>query len=185
MLPEPAPRRIAGVVLAGGKARRFGGDKASALYRGRPLIDWSVAALEPHVERIFVSGHAHPVHPSVADRPQRGLGPLGGLAGALHAAREAGCSHLLSLPCDTPHVPDALLANLCRSKGAACAAACPVIGCWPVGLGEALEQHLASGGRRAVHAWVEIIDAAAVEGFEMVVNINSTADLDKLERRDS
>ena len=57
----------------------------------RKLIDWSIAALAPVCGAVFVSGHAHAARESVPDRPRAGLGPLGGLAGALTAACDAGC----------------------------------------------------------------------------------------------
>ena len=38
---------LTGVILAGGGSTRFGADKASALLRGRPLLQWVADALEP------------------------------------------------------------------------------------------------------------------------------------------
>lgn len=172
--------RIAGVVLAGGQSRRFGSDKAEELFRGRPLIDWSLDALQPHAELLLVSGRPHPVHETAADRPRAGLGPLGGLAGALLAAQSKGFSHLLSVPCDTPVLPAGLLAALTEHDNGAYAATCPVIGFWSTGLGEVLERHLEDGGRRAVMAWAETTGAVAVDGFGEIPNVNSVADLAKL-----
>lgn len=177
-------RRTAAVVLAGGQARRFGEDKALALYRGKPLIDWSIAALEPHAELLLVSGHDHPQHPVVADLPEAGIGPLGGLAGALSFAADRGFSHLLSAPCDTPRIPPALLTELARSKGACYAESCPVIGCWPTDLAPALIAYLAHDMPRAVRRWAEHVGAAAIGGYPAIENINHVADLAELARRD-
>lgn len=170
---------IAGVVLAGGLSQRFGADKAEALYRGRPLIDWSIDALTACCDTIFVSGRDHPGHASVTDRPHPGLGPLGGIAGALFAARERKYRHLLSIPCDTPKVPRDLLRTLIEAGRPAYAAACPVIGLWPVALAEALEQHLAEGGPCSVRRWATIAGIEAVEG-PPILNINSPTDLQRL-----
>lgn len=169
--------RIAGVVLAGGRSTRFGSDKAEQLFRGRKLIDWSLDALRPHAEILFIAGRDHPPHARVADRPHPGLGPLGGIAGALAAAQAAGCSHLLSLPCDTPLLPDGLLQELCRHEDGAYAASCPVIGLWPAALASGLERHLAAGGMRAVRGWAETAGIAPLDGFGPIANINSAADL--------
>ena len=141
---------IAGVVLAGGASSRFGRDKAEEIYAGHKLIDWSIAALAPVCGAVFVSGHAHAARESVPDRPRAGLGPLGGLAGALTAARDAGYERLLSLPCDTPHLPKGLLDRLCRSDGAAFVLSCPVIGIWPSADADRLAAWLADDGSRAV-----------------------------------
>lgn len=170
---------LAGVVLAGGASSRFGRDKAEEIYAGRRLIDWSIAALAPICGVVFVSGHAHPSHESVPDRPRPGLGPLGGLAGALTAAREAGYERLLSLPCDTPQLPEGVLDRLCRSDGAAFALACPVIGIWPSADAERLVTWLENGRPRAMRAWAEAIGARAIES-DAIVNINRVQDMEKL-----
>lgn len=170
---------IAGVVLAGGASSRFGRDKAEAVYRGRKLIDWSIAALTPFCGAIYVSGHAHATCASVVDRPRPGLGPLGGLAGALTAARDAGYAHLLSLPCDTPQLPEGLLGRLCRTGGAAFVRSCPVIGLWPSADADRLAAWLEDDGPRAVRSWAEAIGAQAIE-TDTIVNINRVQDMEKL-----
>ncbi|UKK85231.1 molybdenum cofactor guanylyltransferase [Sphingopyxis sp. BSN-002] len=169
-------KRIAGVVLAGGRSSRFGSDKAEVLYRGRRLIDWSIAALEPHCEVLFVSGHAHPDHHGVSDRPEPGMGPLGGLAGAMQAAKAGGFTHLLSLPCDTPEVRPDLLERLCRSDDGAYIAGCPVIGLWRTSDGGALEDWLTEGRARSVQAWAEAQAYAALEA-PPILNINRVGDI--------
>ena len=170
---------IAGVVLAGGASSRFGRDKAEEIYAGRKLIDWSIAALIPLCAAIFVSGRAHATCESALDRPRAGLGPLGGLAGALTAARDRGFARLVSLPCDTPRLPDGLLGRLCRSEGAAFADACPVIGIWPTADADRLAAWLADDRPRAVRAWAEAIGARAIES-EAIVNINRAGDMGRL-----
>ena len=172
---------LAGVVLAGGKSSRFGRDKAQEAWRGRRLIDWSIAALAPYCETIFVAGRHHSSCESVADRPRAGLGPLGGLAGALAAARERGYEHILSLPCDTPHVPPDLLRRLSKRSGAAFVASCPVIGVWPCADADLLAAWLESGQTSAVRAWTQTIGAEPVEVAEPIININRIADLERLE----
>lgn len=175
--------RTAGVVLAGGRSERFGSDKAAALWRGRSLVDWSVAALAPHCEIIFVSGRDHPAHARVSDRPEPHLGPLGGLAGALFAAKERGCGRLLSLPCDTPDIPADLLGRLCAQDGTAFVESCPVIGIWPVADAARLASWLASGKPRAVRAWADEIGAIPVPSDVPIPNINRPGDMAHLDRR--
>ncbi|WP_158257971.1 molybdenum cofactor guanylyltransferase [Sphingopyxis lindanitolerans] len=175
----PAPS-IAGVVLAGGASSRFGRDKAEEMYRGCKLIDWSIAALTPCCAAIYVAGRAHDACASVPDRPRAGLGPLGGLAGALTAARERGFTRLLSLPCDTPHLPEGLLERLCRSDGAAFVRACPVIGIWPSADADRLADWLEKDGPRAMRAWADAIGAQAVETDSPIININRTTDFARL-----
>lgn len=178
-----AASRVAGVVLAGGRSERFGSDKAAALWRGRSLVDWSVAALAQNCDVIFVSGRDHPAHINTADRPGPDLGPLGGLAGALFAANEQGCDRLLSLPCDTPDIPPDLLGRLCAQDKAAYVDSCPVIGIWPVADAARLESWLASGKPRAMRAWTDEIGAIPVSAGSPIVNVNRPDDLAHLDRR--
>lgn len=171
---------LAGVVLAGGASARFGRDKAKEVWRGRTLLDWSITALDPLCDTVFVAGRDHPEFASVADRPCAGLGPLGGLAGALTAARDKGYDRLLSLPCDTPHVPRDLLARLASSQSAAFIASCPVIGLWPTADADRLAAWLAEHGAGSARAWTAMIGAEPVETGQPIANINRPDDLAKL-----
>jgi len=169
---------LAGVVLAGGASSRFGRDKAEEIWRGRTLLDWSIAALDPFCGTVFVAGRTHPTRESVADRPHAGLGPLGGLAGALTAARAGGFARLLSLPCDTPRLPADLLARLAASPSAAFIASCPVIGIWPSAEADRLACSLDGDGPRSVRSWAEAIGANAIQIPEPILNINRPGDMD-------
>jgi hypothetical protein len=71
--------RTLGAILAGGRSRRFGSDKALARLGGERLIDRAAAALRPQVDRLIVCGRVMPAMVCVADRPSPDLGPLGGL----------------------------------------------------------------------------------------------------------
>lgn len=172
--------RIAGVVFAGGNSRRFGRDKALELFRGVPLIDWALAALGPYVERRFVSGRLYHGHETVVDRPSGGLGPLAGLAGALQAAAGENYTHLLSLPCDTPLIPEALMAALGKRSDGAFLQTCPVIGMWPTQFGGDLERYLAAGGDRSVLAWATKVSIQPLGGFGNITNVNYEADLARI-----
>lgn len=173
---------LAGVVLAGGASSRFGRNKAEELWRGRTLLDWSVAALDPLCSAVFVSGQDHAGRESVADRPRAGLGPLGGLAGAMKAARDRGYTRILSLPCDTPQLPEGLLASLIV-QGSAYIAGCPVIGIWPTAKADQLAGWLADDQSRSVRVWAEATGAKPLDPGVPIININRLDDLTDLESR--
>ena len=92
---------VLGAVLAGGRSSRFGSDKALALLNGRTLLDHAIAAISPHIGQVVVCGRAG----GLADRPQRDMGPLGGLNAALHHAVDHGFAGVLTTGCDMPVYP--------------------------------------------------------------------------------
>lgn len=171
--------RLLGVVLAGGRSSRFGSDKAVALYRGRSLLDHAIAALDPLVADVVLAGRAHPYLRTVADRPGPGLGPLGGLNGALALAAAERFDAVLSVPCDVPGLDAAGLRPLLAAGGAAVFADLPVCGSWPVALAAALDARLASGASRSAAAFAHGCGAVFVPGPGLA-NVNTPDDLARI-----
>lgn len=106
---------MSGVVLAGGASRRMGTCKAELELEGKALLDWQVEKMQAlGIKDILLSGKdCFPIPGArvVADEyPDRG--PLGGLYSCFRAARHTRC---LILSVDTPLVPAAALAKLCRT----------------------------------------------------------------------
>ena len=98
----------AGFVLAGGQSSRMGRDKASLLFRGRPLVAhaldiFSGAGLQATIAGVRVSLGAFA---PVVEDAEPGLGPLGGICTALKSttARWA-----VFLPVDLPLLPSSLV----------------------------------------------------------------------------
>ena len=170
-----AAYRILGGVLAGGQSRRFGSDKGEAIWNGRRLLDHSIDALAAHCETVIICGPDH-----VPDRPEAGLGPLGGLCAALRHAEDEGFDAVLSVPVDAHPVPENLL-DLLGPTGPSVLAGQWLFGLWPAGLAGALEKHLNSG-RRSVLSWVEACEARQVNYFGAPpVNLNTRGMLAALE----
>lgn len=168
--------RILGAMLAGGRSRRFGSDKALALLDGQSLIERVAAGLAPQTDSLVVCGRTLAGIVALADRPGLDLGPLAGLNAALHHARGQGYDAVVSVPCDTPLLP-ADLVRLLRAAGPiAFAAAIPVIGLWPASLGEVLDRHLATASDRSMRRWIAIAGAVPAE-IGPLANVNTPADL--------
>ena len=109
------PMNISAVLLAGGESRRMGEDKATLLFRGKPL--WQIhlellRKLDP--AEIFVSARTDPawrpddVQFVADDSPSRG--PLSGLAASLNLMRG---THLLALAIDMPFMSESYVRSLC------------------------------------------------------------------------
>lgn len=175
---------LLGVVLAGGAARRFGSDKALAKWRGRTLIEHSADALRPFVDRVVVAGReGGPAGlESVADWPRAGLGPLGGLCGALRLAGAEGYRGVLSIACDMPLVPGEVIADLAASNSAAYLDQAPVLGFWPAELADGLATFLLQSDNRSIAQWARLVGARSLHGASDIPNINRPGDLDALDR---
>ena len=169
--------RVLGAILAGGRSSRFGSDKALAAINGRALIDHVVDAVEPQVDALIVVGRTHPGLEAVPDRPAPNLGPLGGIAAALHHACAEGFTHVLTVPCDTPFVPKDLRAQLAAAGPAAYLPELPVVGLWPVDADTTLRTILHGGGSRSVRAFAEWIGAEQVTVDGAIANVNTPDDL--------
>lgn len=169
---------ILGCVLAGGESRRFGSDKALARLDGTTLLDRAVDTLRCYCGSVVMAGRAEGRVPGVADWPEAGLGPLGGLAGALIYACDGGFTAILTCGVDSLGLPDDLIARL--SPAPACLAAQPVVGLWPVSALPVLKSILTGGERRSMRHFAERAGARLVELTEPPANINTPEDLARL-----
>lgn len=166
--------RTLGAVLAGGRSSRFGSDKALATLGGQTLLDHALAALRPHCDTVIMVGR----DPGIADWPRPGMGPLGGIAGALRHAAGEGFDQLLTAPVDCVRLPADLRARL--EPAPACLETQPVIGLWPVAAIDALTVMLEDERDLAVRAFVRRTGARPVQSDFVPPNINSVADLTRL-----
>ncbi len=167
---------ILGAVLAGGRARRFGTDKALALWQGQSLLDHAIAALGQHCDQVVVCGRGKAPVAAIPDRPAPDMGPLGGLNAALDYAQAHGFTRVLTCGCDTPLLPDALLADLAAREEPTFVGDLPVIGCWPAAFASQLDAWLAGQDDHSVRGWARQCGAAAI-AWPGLANVNAPADL--------
>jgi molybdenum cofactor guanylyltransferase len=120
---------LSAVLLAGGESRRMGQDKATLLFRGKPLWQIQLATLRRlQPAKIFLSARTDPPWRPldvqfVADTPPS-RGPLSGLSAALEQIRT---SHLLALAIDMPFMTDRYLRTLCGLIAPGCGVV-PMVG---------------------------------------------------------
>jgi molybdopterin-guanine dinucleotide biosynthesis protein A len=105
-------------VLAGGKASRLGGAKATAPLAGRPLISYPLDALRwAGLEAVVVAKRGSPlpeVDVPVWHEPDEPTHPAAGIAEAL---RRASGRPVLAIAGDMPLVPPGLLLHLAGRRG--------------------------------------------------------------------
>jgi molybdopterin-guanine dinucleotide biosynthesis protein A len=185
---------LAGLVLAGGRSRRFGSEKALALSGGRPLLDLAVARLALHCAEVAVnaspgSGAAARAailgRPLVSDAAGDPDGPLAGIRAGLAWAVGQGAEALAVVPCDAPLLPAGLVPALAAALAdAPCAVAEPPDGVqplcaiWRVELLAGLAAVLADG-HPPVGGYLANLGARRVpfSDARAFLNVNTPADL--------
>ncbi|MEQ8440941.1 MAG: molybdenum cofactor guanylyltransferase MobA [Alphaproteobacteria bacterium] len=194
---------VAGLLLAGGLARRMGGgDKGFRILCGVPILTRIVDRVVPQVGPLAINANGDPDRfadyglPVLPDTIGDNPGPLAGVLTGLDWARAAApqCRFVATFPTDAPFLPHDLVARLLAAvagDGAdmACAASAgrhhPVVGLWPVALADDLRRAMVDEDIRKVDRWtarhrlsVVEFDADPVDPF---FNANRPEDLAEAE----
>lgn len=188
-------RELSGMILAGGQGRRMGGrDKGLEPFAGRPLAAHVRARLEGRVAEVLINANRHAeAYAELADRviadAEGGYqGPLMGIYSGLRAATTP---WLLVVPCDTPALPEDLVARLVAGLDGADIAVAhdgerlhPVVALIRTALADDLAGALAAGERKidrwyARHAWRAVDFSDCPEAF---ANLNTLEEKRRLER---
>ncbi|MEC9454134.1 MAG: molybdenum cofactor guanylyltransferase MobA [Pseudomonadota bacterium] len=196
--------QIAGVLLAGGLARRMGGgDKCLRPLAGKPILSHVLERVRPQVGPLLLNVNSDQSHfqdyklPMAADVIEGHAGPLAGILTGMEWAVEQApdCAWLASFATDAPFLPDDLVTRLMRAIMAedaeiACAASNgrshPVFALWPVALRDALRHALVAEDIRKIDVWTAHYPVATVE-FEAAphdpfFNANRPEDFTEAER---
>jgi molybdopterin-guanine dinucleotide biosynthesis protein A len=195
-----ASQTLVGVVLAGGRSVRFGGEKAAALLRGTPLLLWAARRLARSCAAVAVNtrpgtqaeslAHAAGL-PVLHDAPGDAAGPLSGVKAGLVWARELGATAVAVSPCDAPLLPEDLFTRLSTAAGSGAAmaetadGAQPLCAVWPVSALADVVRALAGGAHPPTWRTLDGIGAQRVRFADAAAfaNLNTRAELAALEDR--
>jgi len=197
--------RIAGLVLAGGHARRMatgapvttrhgepppfrpGDDKPLLTVGGRTLLEAVITALDlPH---IAISANGDPARfasfglPVLPDGAFFDQGPLAGLLAGLEWAASLGMSALLTSPGDMPFLPKGLAHSLAPAPASVSSHGRRhhLVALWPVACSKELRRLLSTPGRRQVGYFADSIGMRyvefAVRAGDPFANVNTQDDL--------
>lgn len=182
--------QTSGLILAGGKAERFGGEKALRPLRGKPLIERVYERLRPQVQALAVAEgeaalgwRAELAH--LGDGPFPGAGPLAGIRAGLAWLQEEGGEWLVTAPCDVPFLPFDYAARLWAARKGTRPAVLRLeerdqnlLALWHVSHFEKLDR-LLGAGRQAVWGALKDLDAVPIdvpgEEADAFLNVNDTA----------
>ena len=202
----PLSGGVVGVVIAGGRSVRFGGEKAVAGLAGKPLLMWAAERLARSCVTVAINARPDTEAEALAraeglavlhDIPGDAAGPLSGVKVGLQWAQELGARAVAVSPCDVPLLPDNVFARLIEAAGMGAAMAetaqrdQPQCAVWPVSALPKLTAALANGAHPPTWLMLESIGAVRVRFTppEAFTNINTRADLaaiaGRLERGDA
>lgn len=186
------PEQISGLVLAGGRSRRMGSDKAALRTNGKTQLERAVELLGRHLEQVYVSTRS-----DQADDPVRAgfeqivdtYDDLGPVAGILSAMDRFPDRSWLVLACDLPNIDDETIAYLISSGDEASPATAfisvvdglpePLCAVWRPASRAVIEQFVADGYRcprkMLINSPTDLLEQPIPGALH---NINTPADLD-------
>ncbi len=185
----PGRADIAGLILAGGRGARLGGeDKGLVCLGRRPLASHVLERLTPQVSQVMVSANRNLeryalLAPQVLpDDESEFPGPLAGVLAGLRAARTP---WVAVVPCDAPFLPLDLVSRLAAGVYNAApvmaeseAGPEPVFALIPTSLAETLAMWIANGGRKVLDFYASCAcTTVQFEDAAMFVNVNTLDDL--------
>ncbi len=182
-------QHFSGLILAGGKSLRFGADKATALIRGKPMINTVADVVADVTSELIVSvasvEQRYDVKGSFVEDVFQNCGPLGGLHAGLSVASN---EWILCASCDLPFVEvDDLVRLMEQARLPATAVVAidsrdlkhPLCACYHASLLPVAEAHILSG-RFAIH---DLIDRAVLRTVRLpdrsLTNINRLSDIEE------
>jgi len=189
---------VACVLLAGGLATRMGGgDKGLKEVGGIPIIQRVIDVVRPQVGPIVVNANGDGNRFSslgfdvIADSVDGFVGPLAGILAGMDYHKKH--DWMLSVPTDTPFLPDDLVKRLWQpiKDGKAEISIAnsggfdhPVIGIWPVKLKVDLRKALVEEDIRKLKMWIKRYAFTSIEWdiepIDPFFNANSPDDLTRL-----
>ncbi|MDY6807547.1 MAG: molybdenum cofactor guanylyltransferase [Actinomycetota bacterium] len=192
--------RVAGIVLAGGRSRRMGRDKAALDWAGEPMLARVVRTVGERCDPVLVVapeesaayqglyGTGGPEAQWVTDETPGG-GPLAGLAVGLARAADAGATWAFvcatDMPLIEPELIDELVRGITESTQAVIATDAqrdhPMAGLYRTDAARVIAE-LSAGGERRMLAALDALTThrIAVGTPEWLTNVNAPEDLHRL-----
>lgn len=195
-------KTIAGVILAGGAGTRIGGTKGLRPFGSATLVDAVIARVKDQVAPLALNvsqadlpayrARYSNVFPLIADSLPAGTGPLAGIVAGLDwaASLDSTPQWLATFPCDTPFLPEDLVARLLAASRPGCPVAAEegqrlhgVCALWPIACLGKLREGVQSGRLRSVFGALEDLNGTrcALGDSNAFLNVNTPDDLRRAE----
>jgi len=185
---------ILGVVLAGGKSKRFGEDKSSVMLDGKTLIEHTLNKIKLKFKTIAIVSNNINLknHIIIKDCIDGQLGPLVGALSAMKWIKKNNYSFnwIATFPCDTPFFNNSLIDKFIESSKSNDSLLYfaksekkrhNIFGLWSIKLIETLENDITKNNHRKVEKWANKIGVKTInisyKDLDPFFNINTKEDL--------
>jgi molybdopterin-guanine dinucleotide biosynthesis protein A len=184
--------KITGIILAGGQARRMGGDdKGLITINDRPLIEYVIEGFGPQVDSLIINANRNLDtyksygYPVIPDSLSGYEGPLAGIAAGMKNVRT---EYIVTVPCDSPFIDEDYVSKLSSQVNGANADIYvahdgkriqPVFCLLRTNLLKSLEDYL-SRGERKIDRWYEEHNLVSIQfddSNNTFMNINTPDDI--------
>jgi molybdopterin-guanine dinucleotide biosynthesis protein A len=188
---------ITGLILSGGRSRRFGSDKAQAVLAGQTLAERVVVRARHQVDQLIISTNelsppaVFEAYPRLADVIGGSRGPLAGILTGLQwvESNQQDCREIITFSVDSPFFPEDLVVRLLdvnRKRDVPVIASSggrshPVFGLWPVSLCQSLRKFMQENERGSAMEFFRMSGGCEIAfsdmSYDPFFNINDQNDM--------
>tara|TARA_B100000029_G_scaffold176389_1_gene173698 strand:+ start:484 stop:1095 length:612 start_codon:yes stop_codon:yes gene_type:complete len=190
---------ILGVILAGGKSKRFGEDKSNVKLGGKTLLEHTLNKITSKFKSIIIVSNSINLknHIVIKDCIGGQLGPLVGVLSAMKWIKKNNYSFkwIATFPCDTPFFSNSLIDKFIESSKSNDTPLYfaksenqrhNIFGLWSINLMKTLENDIIKNKYRKVEEWANKIGIKTInidsKEIDLFFNINTKLDLAEAEK---
>ena len=190
---------ILGVILAGGKSKRFGEDKSNVKLGGKTLLEHTLNKITSKFKSIIIVSNSINLknHIVIKDCISGQLGPLVGVLSAMKWIKKNNYSFkwIATFPCDTPFFSNSLIDKFIESSKSNDTPLYfaksenqrhNIFGLWSINLMKTLENDIIKNKYRKVEEWANKIGIKTInidsKEIDLFFNINTKLDLAEAEK---
>ncbi len=190
---------ILGVILAGGKSKRFGQEKSQVKLGDKTLLEHSLSKLKSKFDKILIVTNSNTIkdYKTIKDCIEGQLGPLVGVLSAMKWIKKNKFSYnwIATFPCDTPFFNISIIEEFFKASKLndnllyfvkSKEKRHNIFGLWSLKLIEILEKDIIENNYRKVEKWANKIGVKTInvsyDDIDPFFNINTKEDLIEAEK---